>query len=89
MTRMAYKKTVSIINETAVQIYENLVGKQNKGFLLESYDKNYDRYVIMGRAPEAYICSRDDEALVITYQDGSREEIPGNPMEGLKRFYSR
>ncbi|MDE5966376.1 MAG: anthranilate synthase component I [Lachnospiraceae bacterium] len=89
MKKMAYKKTVSIINETAVQIYENLVGKTNKGFLLESYDKNYDRYVIMGKSPEAYICSRADEALVVTYQDGSSEELPGNPMESLKRFYSR
>lgn len=38
-----YKKTVSIVNETAIGIYENLVGKE-KGFLLESYDKNYDRF---------------------------------------------
>ena len=38
-----YKKTVSIVNETATAMYENLVGDK-KGFLLESYDKNYDRY---------------------------------------------
>ena len=50
-----YKKTVSIVNETATGMYRNLVGKK-KGFLLESYDKNYDRYtfcrvgVAMGNA---------------------------------------
>ena len=38
-----YKKTVSIVNETPINMYEQLVGKK-KGFLLESYDKNYDRY---------------------------------------------
>ena len=37
-----YKKTVSIVNETATGLYRNLVGKK-KGFLLESYDKKYDR----------------------------------------------
>ena len=37
-----YKKTVSIVNETAIGMYESLVGNK-KGFLLESYDKNYDR----------------------------------------------
>ena len=36
-----YKKTVSIVNETAIGMYESLVGNK-KGFLLESYDKNYD-----------------------------------------------
>ena len=41
--RRAYSKTVSLIDETAVQIYQSFVGKK-KGFLLESYDKNYDRY---------------------------------------------
>lgn len=38
-----YKKTVSIVNETATGMYASLVGNK-KGFLLESYDKNYDRY---------------------------------------------
>ena len=42
--RRAYSKTVSLIDETAVQIYQSFVGKR-KGFLLESYDKNNGRYV--------------------------------------------
>ena len=46
-----YRKTVSIVNETATGMYENLVGKK-KGFLLESYDKNYDRYTSFGSAPK-------------------------------------
>ena len=33
-----YKKTVSIVNETATGMYASLVGDK-KGFLLESYDK--------------------------------------------------
>ena len=37
--RRAYSKTVSLIDETAVQIYQSFVGKK-KGFLLESDDKN-------------------------------------------------
>ena len=90
MKRIAYKKTVSIIDETAVQIYKSLVGVGNKGFLLESYDKNYDRYVIMGREPEAYVeVSPKEEVLTIRYQNGEREEIAGNPMESLKTFYDR
>lgn len=59
-----YKKTVSIVNETATVMYENLVGDK-KGFLLESYDKNYDRYTFFGREPEEIISSRGN-ALVIT-----------------------
>ena len=46
-----YKKTVSIVNETATGMYESLVGDK-KGFLLESYDKNYDRYTFFGKEPE-------------------------------------
>ena len=45
-----YKKTVSIVNETATGMYRNLVAKK-KGFLLESYDKNYDRYTFFGVEP--------------------------------------
>lgn len=44
-----YKKTVSIVNETATGMYESLVGDK-KGFLLESYDKNYDRYTFFGKS---------------------------------------
>ena len=51
-----YKKTVSIVNETAIGMYESLVGNK-KGFLLESYDKNYDRYTFFGKEPEEIITS--------------------------------
>ena len=33
-----YRKTVSIVNETAITMYRNLVGDRT-GFLLESYDR--------------------------------------------------
>ena len=52
--RRAYSKTVSLIDETAVQIYVSFVGKR-RGFLLESYDKNNGRYVFMGKDPEEVI----------------------------------
>ena len=39
----AYKKTVSIVNETATGLYAGLA-QGGKGFLLESYDKNNGRY---------------------------------------------
>lgn len=42
----AYKKTVSIVNETAIQIYESL-GSEKKGFLMESNDKENGRYTFM------------------------------------------
>ena len=45
-----YKRTISIVNETAIGMYQNLVGKK-KGFLLENYDKNYDRYTFFGAEP--------------------------------------
>lgn len=56
--RRAYSKTVSLIDETAVQIYQSFVGKK-KGFLLESYDKNNGRYVFMGKNPEEVIKSKE------------------------------
>lgn len=81
-----YKKTVSIVNETSTGLYESLVGTA-KGFMLESYDKNYDRYTFIGREPEEIITS-DKNSLVITKTDGSREIREGNPLERLKEYYS-
>ena len=37
----AYKKTVSIVNETAIWMYENL-GSDRIGFLMESNEKESD-----------------------------------------------
>ncbi len=84
--RRVYKKTISIVNETPMEMYENFVGKK-KGFLLESYDKNYDRYTFFGAEPEEIITSRDN-ALVITAADGTETIREGNPLELLKEYYS-
>ena len=85
-TLRVYKKTVSIVNETAIGMYQNLVGNK-VGFLLESYDKNYDRYTFMGAEPEELISS-EGQSLVITRADGSREVWKGNPLNQLKAYYS-
>ncbi len=81
-----YKKTVSIVNETATGMYRNLVGKK-KGFLLESYDKNYDRYTFFGVEPEEIISSKG-QSLVITKKDGTEEVREGNPLTLLKEYYN-
>ncbi len=81
-----YKKTVSIVNETATGMYENLVGKE-KGFLLESYDKNYDRFTLFGANP-AEIIRSGKQSLEILYADGSLIRKEGNPLELLKEYYS-
>ena len=81
-----YKKTVSIVNETTIGMYESLVGNK-KGFLLESYDKNYDRYSFFGAEPEEIISSKEN-SLVITRLDGSKEVREGNPLKLLKEYYS-
>ncbi len=80
-----YKKTVSLVGESATAMYENLAGS-HKGFLLESYDRNYDRYTFLGVEPEEQISSTP-EALVIRKRDGSREIRTGDPLEELKRYY--
>lgn len=84
--RRAYSKTVSLIDETAVQIYQSFVG-QEKGFLLESYDKDNGRYVFMGKNPEEVISSRAD-GLAIKRADGSETVLVGNPVDLLKEYYS-
>ncbi|MCR4956189.1 MAG: anthranilate synthase component I [Lachnospiraceae bacterium] len=81
-----YKKTVSIVNEKATQMYEALT-KDHTGFLLESYDKNYDRYTFMGEMQKEVIRSTR-EGLCIYYSDGRCEEKKGNPMELLKDYYN-
>lgn len=81
-----YKKTVSIVNETATGMYQNLVGKK-KGFLLESYDKNYDRYTFFGVEPEEIISSKG-QSLVITKKDGIKDIRKGNPLVLLKEYYN-
>lgn len=87
-----YKKTVSIVDETSTSLYANLVYSGQKaslkGFLLESYDKNYDRYTFMGADPEEIISSQEN-ALVITRRDGSSEIREGNPLVRLKEYYSK
>ncbi|MCM1258190.1 MAG: anthranilate synthase component I [Roseburia sp.] len=82
-----YKKTVSIVNETSIGMYENLVGDK-KGFLLESYDKNYDRFTLFGAEPEEIITSKGMDGLVINKKDGTKEERKGNPLDILKEYYS-
>ena len=81
-----YKKTVSIVNETPINMYEKLVGKK-KGFLLESYDKDYDRYTFFGPEPDEIITS-EGQSLVVTDTDGTKKVYPGNPRELLKQYYS-
>lgn len=81
-----YKKTVSIVNETANGMYRNLVGKK-KGFLLESYDKNYDRYTFFGVEPEEIISSKG-QSMVITKKDGTEDVREGNPLTLLKEYYN-
>ncbi len=80
-----YKKTTSIINETPTRMYWNLAGDK-KGFLLESYDKNYDMFTLFGAEPEEIITSRR-QALVISRADGSEEVREGNPHDLLKAYY--
>lgn len=84
--RRAYSKTVSLIDETAVQIYQSFVG-QETGFLLESYDKDNGRYVFMGKNPEEVISSLED-GLAIKRADGSETVLVGNPVDLLKEYYS-
>lgn len=67
-------------------MYQNLVGGDT-GFLLESYDKNYDRYTFFGAKPEEILTSKGN-ALVITRSDGSTEVREGNPLALLKEYYS-
>ncbi len=80
-----YKKTVSTVNETPLEMYKNLVGEE-QGFLLESYDKNYDSFTLFGPAPEEMISSRG-QSLVITKADGTEEVRQGNPHELLKAYF--
>lgn len=83
----AYKKTVSIVNETATGLYAGLA-KDGIGFLLESYDKNNGRYSFFGINPEAIVTSRGN-SLVIRGQDGREEILEGNPIQNLKDYYDR
>ena len=69
--KKAYKKTVSIVDESTIALYESL-GREKKGFLMESNDKENGRYTFMGVEPEALIQS-DGESLVITKADGTKE----------------
>lgn len=81
----AYKKTVSIVNESAIELYKGL-GREKKGFLMESNDKENGRYTFMGVDPQEIIQS-DKDSLVITKSDGSREVRKGNPLVRLKEYF--
>lgn len=82
----AYKKTVSIVNEKAISMFEG-IARGKKGFLLESYDKDNGRYSFFGVEPEEIITSKGN-SLVITKKDGTVEVREGNPLERLKEYYS-
>lgn len=81
----AYKKTISIVNETAISMFEG-ISREKKGFLLESYDKNNGRYSFFGIEPEEIITS-EKESLVIEKRDGTKQVIEGNPLVLLKEYY--
>ena len=85
-TLKVYKKTVSIVSETSIGIFESL-GAKKVGFLLESYDKYNGRYSFMSVDPEELIQSKG-QSLVITRRDGSTQVIEGNPLEKLKEYIS-
>jgi anthranilate synthase component 1 len=82
----AYKKTVSLVNEKAIAMFEG-IARGHKSFLLESYDKNNGRYSFFGIDPEEIITSKGN-SLVVTYKDGYQEVREGNPLERLKEYYS-
>lgn len=86
-TLKVYRKSVSIVDESAVTIYQNL-GADKIGFLMESTDKENDSYTFMGVEPDALIQS-DKDSLVITYNDGRKEVMKGNPLDLLKEYYSQ
>ncbi len=82
----AYKKTVSIVNEQAIELYQNL-GQDHIGFLMESTDKENGKYTFMGVDPEEIIQS-DKNSLVIKDLNGKLiRRIEGNPLEALKNYY--
>lgn len=80
-----YKKTVSIVEESGVDIYENL-GAKKIGFLMESNDKEKGSFTFMGVEPEALIQSKKN-TLVITDKNGVSKVIEGNPVKLLKEYY--
>lgn len=82
----AYRKTVSLVNEKAISMFEGIAKGAEKCFLLESYDKDYDRYSFFGVNPEEVISSKG-QSLVITKRDGSTQVREGNPLELLKAYY--
>lgn len=81
----AYKKTVSIMDETAVAMLKSMHGGK-RCFLLESHDKENGRYTFLGIDPEEVIFSSKD-GLIISRSDGSCEERKGNPLDRLKEYY--
>ena len=82
----AYKKTVSIVNETAIWMYENL-GSDRVGFLMESNEKESGKYTFMGVDPQALVQSQKD-GLVITENNGNVTKLKGNPLVLLKEYFS-
>lgn len=80
-----YKKTVSIVDESGVDIYENL-GAKKIGFLMESNDKENGSFTFMGVEPEMLIQSKKN-ALVITDRNGVSKVVEGNPVQLLKEYY--
>ena len=81
----AYRKTVSIVNESAISMYQNLAAGRT-GFLVENSDEDFDSFTLMGVDPEEIITSRDGH-LVIRRRDGE-EVCPGNPLDALKEYFS-
>lgn len=82
-----YKKTVSIVSETAINMFEGIARAAEKSFLLESYDKNNGRYSFFGIEPEEIVSSKGN-SLVICRRNGQKEVREGNPYVLLKEYYN-
>ena len=76
----AYKKTVSIVDESTIALYESL-GREKKGFLMESNDKENGRYTFMGVEPEALIQSDGGSVVLRACRHGYslRDACPVHP----------
>lgn len=81
----AYKKSVSIVDESAIGLFYGLKKFASKAFLLESNDKENGRYTFMGVNPEEVISSTKT-GLIITKANGTKIERQGNPRELLKEY---
>lgn len=78
-----YTKVLSGDTETPITLFKKYVGKE-KGFLLESYDTENNKFSFIAKKPRITLRGKDDEMVIV--EEGSTQVKKGQLLQVVKEY---